>query len=385
MDHCHDNWLELNCPTLPNKVLATVSMEGYIPELQGDTREANTKGGLGVYFGDKLEGLATIGMHKAFGCMPMYHRRLVQEIQLGRQVLSYRDVSYEDQPVARLLDPDQRPVTLEVWGFDTANPNQEIRYEAEVFSVVRGGTRLYMFSCPPVFDVLYPDDATHHNGRRHRFLQETLMAQCVIKLFKTLEVVPDALLINEGHVAVAAAITRGDPTFEKTAILYTNHTVVPAGLEVFDALDLADNDLGRARYIMRFPPNSWQWLWQKFIVECDGKILIDFSKGAMEICSAANAVSAEHARATRSLLLYGFDLECEVFLAGDFHGRALGDVSVGLGRPAGPMQFDLSPRLRRDRLHHHGPLSHELLQGLCQLLGVPCMPQEDPLELLTKN
>jgi len=301
MDHCHDNWLEQNCPTLPNKVLATVSMEGYIPELQGDPREANTKGGLGVFFGDKLEGLAAIGMHKAFGCMPMYHRRLVQEIELGRQVLSYRDVSYEDQPVAPLLDGNQRPVTLEVWGFDTASPNQEIRYEAEVFSVVRGGTRLYMFSCPPVFDVLYPDDATHHNGRRHRFLQETLMAQCVIKLFKALKVVPDALLINEGHVAVAAAITRGDPTFEKTAILYTNHTVVPAGLEVFDASELADNDLGRARYIMRFPRNSWQWLWQKFIVECDGKVLIDFSKGAMEICSAANAVSAEHARATRSL------------------------------------------------------------------------------------
>jgi glucan phosphorylase len=52
---------------------------------------------------------------------------------------------------------------------------------------------------------------------------------------------------------------------------------------------------------MRFPPNSWQWLWQKFIVECDGKILIDFSKGALEICSAANAVSTEHARMTRDL------------------------------------------------------------------------------------
>lgn len=301
MNHCHDDWLERNCPTLRNKVLATVSMEGYIPELQGDTREANTKGGLGIFFGDKLEGLAAMGMHKAFGCMPMYHRRLVQEIQLGRQVLSYRDVSYEDQPLAPLLDQNQRPVALEVWGFDTAKPNQEIRYEAEVFSVVRGGTRLYMFSCPPVFDVLYPDDATHPNGRRHRFLQETLLAQCVVKLFKTLRIVPDALLINEGHVAVAAAITRGDPTFEKTAILYTNHTVVSAGLEVFDARELTDNDLGRARYIMRFPRNSWQWLWQKFIVECDGKVLIDFSKGAMEICSAANAVSAEHARATRSL------------------------------------------------------------------------------------
>jgi glucan phosphorylase len=138
-------------------------------------------------------------------------------------------------------------------------------------------------------------------GRRHRFLQETIFAQCVPRLFKRLGVIPDALLINEGHVAVAGAITRGDPVFDKTAILYTNHTVVPAGLEVFDVDELVGDDLERARYIMRFPSHSWQWLWKKFIVESEGKVLIDFSKGALEICSAANAVSAEHAGMTRSL------------------------------------------------------------------------------------
>jgi glucan phosphorylase len=211
-------------------------------------------------------------------------------------------VSYDDQPIHALRNEQQQRVRLEVWGFDTQHPNQEVRYEAEVYVVNRGGTTLYLFYCPDVFDVLYPDDATHpDNGRRQRFLQETIFAQCVVKLFKELGVVPDALLINEGHVAVAAAITRGDPTFDKTAILYTNHTVVSAGLEVFDVSELADNDVERARYIMRFPPNSWQWLWQKFIVENDGKVLIDFSKGALEICSAANAVSAEHARVTRGL------------------------------------------------------------------------------------
>ena len=61
--------------------------------------------------------------------------------------------------------------------------------------------------------------------------------------------------------------------FEKTAIIYTIHTVVPAGLEVFDAAELADNDLERVRYMMRFPSHSWQWLWRKFIVECDGRLI----------------------------------------------------------------------------------------------------------------
>ncbi|MCP4450267.1 MAG: hypothetical protein GY809_02315 [Planctomycetes bacterium] len=301
MKNTKGTWIDQNVPSLRHKLIATVSMEGYIPELTGDAREANTKGGLGVYFGDKLEGLAATGMHNALGCMPMYHKRLIQYIHHGRQTLSYKGVSYKGQPLVRVMDEDNHAIRLEVWGFNTYNPSEEIRYDVEVFCINRGGTPLYMFNCPDVFDVLYPDNATHQNGRRHRFLQETVFAQCVSKLFKTLGLVPDALLINEGHVAVAAAMTRGDPMFEKTAIIYTNHTVVPAGLEVFDISELASNDVGRARYLMRFPPNSWQWLWSKFIVESDGKILIDFSKGALEICSAANAVSAEHAKVTRAL------------------------------------------------------------------------------------
>lgn len=292
----------MHAPLMRHKLIVTVSMEGYIPELQGDAREANTKGGLGVYFGDKLEGLAAIGVRNAFGCMPMYHKRLIQQIHRGHQSIAYQEVSYRRSHLSPLLDSERHPVRLEVWGMDTENPRREVRYEVEVFTLYRGGTCLYLFYCPEVYDVLYPDHATHCcHGRRHRFLQETVFAQCVTNLFRQLEVVPDLLLINEGHVAVAAAMTRGDPMFDKTAIIYTNHTVVPAGLEVFDAAELADKDIERARYIMRFPPHRWQWLWKKFIVECDGKVLIDFSKGALEICSAANAVSAEHARMTSSL------------------------------------------------------------------------------------
>ncbi|MFC1652298.1 glycogen/starch synthase [Planctomycetota bacterium] len=302
MTNQHTPWIDMHAPLLRHKLIATVSMEGYIPELQGDAREANTKGGLGVYFGDKLEGLHAIGARNAFGCMPMYHKRLIQQIHCGHQSIAYREVSYDNSVVRPLLDSERQHVHLETWGLDTENPGKEVRYEVAVYCLYRGGTPLYLFHCPVVFDVLYPDYATHYcYGRRHRFLQETVFAQCVTRLFKQLEVVPDVMLINEGHVAVAAAITRGDPMFDRTAIIYTNHTVVSAGLEVFDAEELADHDIERARYLMRFPPHSWQWLWKKFIVENDGKVLIDFSKGALEICSAANAVSSEHAKVTHSL------------------------------------------------------------------------------------
>ena len=52
--------------------VTTLSMEGNIPEFEGfDAQKANTKGGLGAYFGDKLEGLADIGI-QAYGFQPAY-------------------------------------------------------------------------------------------------------------------------------------------------------------------------------------------------------------------------------------------------------------------------------------------------------------------------
>lgn len=295
-------WIDEHAPELKGKTLVTLSMEGCIPELKGDVREANTRGGLGIYFGDKLEGLHAIGMEKAFGCMPLYKKRLVQSISNGRQHIDYKDVSYEDQSIERVLDGRGKPMQFDVWGWDQENTANERQYHAEVYKICRGGTCLYLFYCPEVFDILYPDDKTHQgHGREHRFLQETVFAECVYELFKGLNLVPDILHLNEGHVAGAAAIIKGDRAFDKTAVVYTNHTVVPAGLERFSVDRLTGGDVARARYAMRFPWQSHRRFWRKFSIQQDGRWFIDFSKGALEICDAANGVSKEHADATQTL------------------------------------------------------------------------------------
>jgi len=295
-------WIDEHTPELKGKILATVSMEGYMAEMTGDAREANVRGGLGIYFGDKLEGLKAIGMDKAFGCMPLYKKRLVQSIRNGRQHIEYKDVSYEDQPIERVIDSRGRPMQFDVWGWDEENTAQNRQYRAEVYSISRGGTPLYIFYCPEVFDVLYPDDKTHRgHGREHRFLQETVFAECVYELFKNMSIAPDIFHLNEGHVAGAAALIKGDRAFDRTAVVYTNHTVVPAGLERFSIDRLTDGDMDRARYAMRFHWPSHQRLWKKFSAKHEGRWFIDFSKGAVEMCDAANGVSNEHAIATQAL------------------------------------------------------------------------------------
>jgi glucan phosphorylase len=98
-----------------------------------------------------------------------------------------------------------------------------------------------------------------------------------------MRIVPDILHLNEGHVADAAAMIRGDNLFNRTAVVYTNHTVVPAGLETFCIGELVGGDVARARYVMRFPGQSWQRLWRKFVAVI------------------ANGVSGEHAEATKAM------------------------------------------------------------------------------------
>jgi hypothetical protein len=64
-------WIAAHSPTLVGKKMITLSMEGNIPELVDPdfdntiARDANTKGGLGAYQGDKLEGLSMVGMAPA--------------------------------------------------------------------------------------------------------------------------------------------------------------------------------------------------------------------------------------------------------------------------------------------------------------------------------
>jgi glycogen debranching enzyme/glycosidase len=319
-------WIDEHAPELKGKILVTLSMEGYIPELKGDAREANIRGGLGIYFGDKLEGLHAIGIDRAFGCMPLYKKRLVQSIRNGKQHNEYREVSYEGQPLEQVMDGRGKPMQFHVWGWDMRNTDQNRQYSTEVYRICRGGTNLYLFYCPDVFDVLYPDDKTHcGHGREHRFLQEIIFAECVYELFKSINVVPDILHLNEGHVAGAAAIIKGDKTFEKTAVVYTNHTVVPAGMEKFSIDRLTGGDIARARYAMRFPWPSHQRFWKKFSVKHDDKWYIDFSKGAVEICDAANGVSNEHADVTQ-ILFPSYDRPVEPVLNGSGNTWIMDDL-----------------------------------------------------------
>ena len=316
------SWIQKNMPQLHNKLLATICLEGYIPEFDGDAREANTKGGLGDHYGGKLEGLHAIGM-RALGAMPLYSKRRVHSIQGGKQRINTKDVSYDTLLQKGILKyalgKDGKPLQLLVWGWDKDNTSLNRLYYVEVYCVDRGGTPLYMFYCPDVFDVLYPDRVSHgSNGRSHRYLQETILAKAVSQCFIALDMVPDILHLNEGHVAGIAGIIRSDSRFDATSIAYTNHTVVAAGLEKFSNLEIDGGDISRERYQLGFHEQRYLQVWPYFeYIDYEHRLTyIDLCKGAMELCQLANAVADEHEGVMRRDVFPGYTDKIRAVLNG---------------------------------------------------------------------
>ena len=284
-----DSWLLRKAGKMLGKSIVTLSMEGNIPEFEKfDAQNANTKGGLGAYFGDKLEGLADLGI-QAYGFQPAY--ALVE-----KEKDVFVSVDYQKLPdvgiISRVLDNDGKVLEIEVNVWDEGSLESDRIEKVQFFRMNRGGSINYLPYSPGVFDRLYTD------SRAHRFTQEIVFGKAVYQFMKHINLIPDILHLNEAHTVVAASYMRHDGDFDRTAIVYTNHTIVPAGMEVFKTGEGGGD---------RIPVNIFRMLYfvspygmfHSFFMREDG--VVDFCYAATKLADVINGVSNEHAIATIKL------------------------------------------------------------------------------------
>lgn len=292
-------WIAAHSPILVGKKMITLSMEGNIPELvdadSGDTlaRDANTKGGLGAYQGDKLEGLSMVGMDAA-GIQPMY-----SHARVGNNLVPVNYTPLIEKGILEGVFTGDDAITVWAGGEDPilgSQPEVNVPVKVEVYRINRGGTWVYLLKSA-VFDELYTDD------RIHRFMQEIVFGKAAHQLLKEkLELAPDILHLNEAHTVVAAAQMRSDTDnfFADMSIIYTNHTIVPAGLEQFSEEEVHTN-LNRMLYQLGIPEEKAAEYASAFLSQRDGKTVVDYCKAAFTLADVVTAVSAEHAIATKQL------------------------------------------------------------------------------------
>ncbi len=184
-------------------------------------------GGLGVLAGDHLKAAADLGVPLiGIGLLYRggYFRQGVDDA--GRQTEDYQPVDPEAVGLVR----ENVTVSVEL-GQETI--------EAAVWRKDVGSVTLYLLEVDWLTDALYGGD------REHRIRQELLLGVGGVRALAALGIEPTVFHLNEGHSAflqierVRALVAQGMETeaaleHVRSSSVFTTHTPVPAGNEVFD-------------------------------------------------------------------------------------------------------------------------------------------------------
>ncbi len=187
-------------------------------------------GGLGVLAGDHLKAAADLGLPLVG--VGLFYRGgyFLQGLDAdGRQTEEYVPVDPEAaglrrEPVAVEVSLDGENVSAAVWRYD-------VRGEG-------GVVPLYLLDVDLVTDALYSGD------REHRIRQELLLGVGGVRALAALGIAPTVFHVNEGHSAfltierMRELVEAGEETGRalegvRASTIFTTHTPVPAGNEVF--------------------------------------------------------------------------------------------------------------------------------------------------------
>jgi glycogen phosphorylase len=215
-------WSDHHRADAPGALIAYFSMEfGLEPQLP------IYSGGLGVLAGDHLKAAAELGI-PLVGVGLLYRGGYFRQgiDGAGRQTEEYERLDPEAAGLVR------EPVTVEVeLGDDVVSAN--------VWRKDVGSVPLYLLEVEILTDALYAGD------REHRIRQELLLGVGGVRALSALGIQPTVFHMNEGHSAfltierLRALHAEGVPTDEalarvKESTVFTTHTPVPAGNEIFD-------------------------------------------------------------------------------------------------------------------------------------------------------
>jgi starch phosphorylase len=250
-------------------------------------------GGLGVLAGDHLKAAAELGVPLV--AVGLFYRGgyFTQVLDAeGRQTETYEAL----EPAA--LGLVREPVTVDVdLGGDTVSAAV---WRRDVGTDSRTAVPLYLLDVDLLTDALYSGD------REHRIRQELLLGVGGVRALAALGLRPSVYHVNEGHSAflsierARALVEQGTPADDalelvRRTTVFTTHTPVPAGNEVF-ADDLVLRYAGSLAASAGLSPDRFLDLGRS-----DGTGGFGLTPLALRLSAHANAVSALHGDVAREM------------------------------------------------------------------------------------
>jgi len=263
-------------------------------------------GGLGVLAGDHLKSASALGV-------PLVAVGLLYRCGYMRQQLDDEDWQVEHYPT---VDPARLPLSLEpvTTSVELADDSGElVPVHAQVWRAQVGRVPLYLLDTdveanPPwareITDTLYGGD------REHRIRQELVLGVGGVRVLRALALDPTVFHMNEGHSAFLQLerlreLVEESGLDRETALqrlrastVFTTHTPVPAGNEVFDA-GLVARNVGALVERCGF---SWDELAALGRIEAvDGDGAFGLTPFALRTAGHANGVSELHGEVSREM------------------------------------------------------------------------------------
>lgn len=267
-------------------------------------------GGLGILAGDFLKEASDLGLPVvAIGLF--YRRGFFNQVldDSGYQTERYPTFDPADLPVSPVLDSDGTDLVIDV-------PLGGRIVHARAWALRVGRTLLYLLDTD-VPENADPNDRSitanlYGGDQETRVCQEIILGIGGVRMLRRLGIDPSVFSMNEGHAAflgielLAESLeTCGlDAALQRVRqhVVYTNHTVVPAGNDVFPAA-LIDRYLGRYAASRAIDAGILHGLATQEDPQWFSMAVLAF-----RLSGKANAVSHIHARAIHSSWP-GFEVE----------------------------------------------------------------------------
>jgi starch phosphorylase len=234
----HPTWFEQAFPQHRGGPIAYFSTEyGWHESLQ------SYSGGLGILSGDHSKSASDLGL-PFVGVGLMYRRGYFwQTIDAdGQQQHFYPDYDVQRLPLLPVLDPEGRELRVRV---DLAGRRVDVR----VWKASVGRVPVLLLDCDLLSNHAADRSVTsilYIRGREMRLCQEIVLGLGGVQVLKALGIAPAVWHINEGHSALLSLQRAADHMrleqipFEEALsrvasnAVFTTHTPVPAGNELFD-------------------------------------------------------------------------------------------------------------------------------------------------------